>query len=101
MATRTCPFLTHGVAAHYPWPRVCRYDPGFMKSRIVILAALVALVFPATACKSKLETGYVPVKLNASPQQRRAFYAAPFSPEARAAPDREEEINQRRPRPGL
>lgn len=71
-------------------------------ARPLALAVLTASVLaPAVSgCSSKLETGYEPVKLNATPQQRRAFYAPPFSPEARAVPDREEEINQRRPRPG-
>jgi hypothetical protein len=71
-----------------------------MFRRPLIAAGVLLIALPSGACSNKLETGYVPVKLNASPQQRRAYYAAPFSPEARAVPDREEELNARRPRPG-
>lgn len=39
----------------------------------------------AGGCGSKLETGYAPRKLNDSDAERRGYYAAPFSPEARAA----------------
>lgn len=68
-----------------------------------IRAGALVLITVSTGligCSNKLETGYEPVKLNATPAQRRAFYALPFSPEAAAAPDREEELNLRRPRPG-
>lgn len=71
-----------------------------MFRRFAILSLLSALLLPIGACANKLETGYVPVKLNASPQQRRAFYAPPFSPEARSVPSREDELNMRRPQPG-
>jgi hypothetical protein len=33
-------------------------------------------------CESKLETGYKYTPLNASDATRRAYYAAPFSPDA-------------------
>lgn len=69
-------------------------------STLLLAATLVALVPAGLGCSNKLETGYEPIRLNASPAQRRAFYAPPFSPEARAVPDREEELSARRPRPG-
>lgn len=69
--------------------------------RLLAVAALLTGGLASTpGCSNKLETGYEPVRINASPQQRRAYYAPPFSPEARAVPDREEELNARRPRPG-
>lgn len=67
---------------------------------IALPAVLAPVLLTGTGCSNKLETGYEPVRLNATPQQRRAYYAPPFSPEARALPDREEELNARRPRPG-
>ena len=55
----------------------------------------------AGGCGSKLETGYEPRKLGTSSAERRGFYAAPFTPEARAAQAaREDELDARRPRPG-
>lgn len=66
--------------------------------RAMMLTGLAVL---ATGCAAKLETGYVPRKLNASDAERRGFYAAPFTPEARAAQmEREQELEARRPRPG-
>ncbi|MDB5296818.1 MAG: hypothetical protein JWO31_2801 [Phycisphaerales bacterium] len=43
-------------------------------------AALVA-----GGCSGALETGYVPRPLGASPTERRGYYASPFTPEAQAA----------------
>ncbi|MFN4241685.1 MAG: hypothetical protein ACK4PI_00450 [Tepidisphaerales bacterium] len=69
--------------------------------KVVGLSVLAMPVWAASSgCSNRLETGYEPVRLTATPAQRRAFYAPPFSPEARSVPDREEEIRQRRPRPG-
>jgi hypothetical protein len=70
------------------------------RSKLAILAAATLFALPLTGCSNKLETGYEPNRLGASPQARRAFYAPPFSPEARAVEDRESELNNRRPRPG-
>ena len=53
--------------------------------RIGYFALLLAGVLSAAGCGSKLETGYKPRKLNDSDGQRRGYYAAPFSPAARAA----------------
>lgn len=77
------------------------YTPAGMILRLWVALGVLALAAPMLGgCRSRLETGYEPVRLTATPQQRRAFYAPPFSPEARSVPDREEEIRQRRPRPG-
>jgi len=52
-------------------------------------------------CTSDLETGYKPRRLGATSAARRSYYASPFTPEATAAEtEREEELEQRRPRPG-
>jgi hypothetical protein len=55
-------------------------------------------------CSSdKLETGYQYTPLGATPTQRRAYYAGPFSPEAREAmmnADDGADAPQRRGRPG-
>lgn len=56
-------------------------------------------------CASKLETGYEPRRLGASDDVRRGFYAQPFTPEARAAKQYEQDFGDpsagavRRPRP--
>ena len=51
------------------------------------LAALLLLVLTAApGCGGRrLETGYEYTPLGATPVQRRAYYAGPFSPEARDA----------------
>ena len=52
----------------------------------------------AGGCRSKLETGYDPRRLGASSAERRAFYAPPFTAEARAAQqERRDDMRQRRP----
>ena len=62
---------------------------------------LVALVTFAGGCGGTLEDGYKPSPLGASDAQRRAYYASPFTPEAKAATeDRDQEIDARRPHPG-
>jgi hypothetical protein len=45
---------------------------------------VVLVVAMCAACGSRLETGYKPRKLSDSEAERRAYYADPFSPEARA-----------------
>lgn len=65
------------------------------------LLALILLPAGAGCGSSKLETGYVPRKLGASPAVRRSFYASPFTPEEQAGQlEREQEFEARRPRPG-
>lgn len=54
-------------------------------------ALLLLLAAPASICAlagcggKQLETGYTFTPLGDSPAQRRAYYAGPFSPEARNA----------------
>ena len=50
------------------------------------LLTLTAAALLSAGCGSnKLETGYTYSPLDSSATQRRAYYAGPFSPEARAA----------------
>jgi hypothetical protein len=70
--------------------------------RILSLALLSLAAALSTGCSSnKLETGYVYTPLGSTPSQRRAYYAGPFSPEAREAM-RNSDVTpaDRRPRPG-
>lgn len=50
-----------------------------------LTAGILLIAFAAGCGGTKLETGYKPRKLNDSDAERRGYYAAPFSPEARAA----------------
>lgn len=43
------------------------------------------LTLALTGCGDTLETGYVPRRLGSSSTERRGYYASPFSPEAAAA----------------
>jgi hypothetical protein len=73
----------------------------FRCSLWTIITLATALAGAVGGCSNKLETGYEPRKLGASEAERRGFYAAPFTPEARAAQlQRDEEFDARRPRPG-
>lgn len=45
---------------------------------------LILALLPLAGCQSDLETGYKPKKLGVSDEERRAYYAAPFSPESAA-----------------
>ena len=59
---------------------------------------LVACVAFACGCSTKTETGYEPRKLGDSETVQRAYYATPFSPEARQADmDRDISFSNRRP----
>jgi hypothetical protein len=69
--------------------------------RRILPFILIALA----GCSSTLETGYEPRKLGASEDVRRGYYARPFTPEARAAKQYEQDYGDagaasRRPRPG-
>lgn len=61
-----------------------------------------ALTGGLLGCRGRqLETGYVYTPLGSSPTQRRAYYAGPFSDEARAAQaERQTDLESRRPVPG-
>ena len=66
-------------------------------SKWLIAGTLMLLV----GCTSTLEDGYKPKRLGVSDATRRAYYASPFTPEAKAASlERDQELEQRRPRPG-
>ena len=56
-----------------------------------IAVVSVALTLGA-GCSSTLETGYTPRKLGASDEMRRGYYAQPFTPEAKAAKQYEQDF---------
>ena len=64
--------------------------------------AAIALLTCAGCGSNKLETGYAYTPLSSTPTQRRAYYAGPFSPEARDAAQQEAPAAapERRSRPG-
>ena len=68
----------------------------------MIRAALcLVMSLIVSGCSSTLETGYKPRLLNDSDVKRRAYYASPFTPEAKAAQsERQQELESRRPHPG-
>lgn len=47
---------------------------------LLIIGSMLLLA----GCNAELETGYKPKKLGVSDEERRAYYAAPFSPESAA-----------------
>ena len=60
-----------------------------------LLPALIA------GCSNKLETGYEPRTIGSNEVERRGYYAAPFSKEAREARQKADyDPDVRRPRPG-
>jgi hypothetical protein len=50
----------------------------------MLLAAACLAALGCGGCESGLETGYKPKKLSSSDAERRAYYASPFTPEAKA-----------------
>lgn len=74
--------------------------------RTLLAIGLIGASPLALGCQSnELETGYKFTRLGkATPAQRRAYYAGPFSPEARNAMldgNGESQSAARRPRPGM
>jgi hypothetical protein len=62
---------------------------------------ILSLAVLAVGCSSSLEDGYKPRLLGASDDQRRGYYAAPFTPQAQAADqDAQQQFDARRPHPG-
>lgn len=62
---------------------------------------VISLAFLSVGCSSALEDGYKPRLLGASDEQRRAYYATPFTPQAAAADNEaQQEFDARRPHPG-
>lgn len=53
--------------------------------RMLTIGVILATACAGLGCGGKLETGYRYRPLGESQAQRRAYYAGPFSPEARAA----------------
>ena len=52
---------------------------------LFVLSAVFAPGFLSTGCSMELETGYKYRPLNATPVQRRGYYASPYSMEKAAA----------------
>lgn len=74
------------------------------RGAILLVAGAGSVLVVGGGCKgaNRLETGYEIRPLNASPTEIRAFYAERFTPEARAAAlERDQELERRRPTPGL
>ena len=68
-------------------------------------AAALSLIAPAflllaAGCSATLETGYQPRKLGASDEARRGYYAQPFTPEAKAAKQFEQDFGDPKPKQG-
>lgn len=62
---------------------------------------IISLAFLAAGCSSTLEDGYKPRLLGASDEQRRGYYASPFTPQAEEANNSaQQEFDARRPHPG-
>ena len=53
--------------------------------RSLAVVALALSIGGITGCSTTLETGYVPRPLGSSSTERRGYYASPFTPEAAAA----------------
>ena len=71
-----------------------------VKRRVGIALGL-AVVAAAAGCSAKLETGYEPRKIGSNETERRGFYAAPFTREAREAEQGHSyDTDVARPRPG-
>lgn len=63
-------------------------------------APLLFMAF-AAGCSNKLETGYEPRTIGSNETERRGYYAAPFSKEAREARQKADyDGDVRRPAPG-
>jgi poly(3-hydroxybutyrate) depolymerase len=62
---------------------------------------VVAAALAAAGCSNKLETGYEPRTIGSNETERRGYYAAPFSKEAREARQKADyDTDVRRPTPG-
>jgi hypothetical protein len=63
-----------------------------VKRGLLLIFGLLLLA----GCQSDLETGYKPKKLGVTDEERRAYYAAPFSPESAAAGEGKANITKAR-----
>ncbi len=69
--------------------------------RMIRLILASCLVTALTGCSNKLETGYAPRTIGSDDTERRGYYAAPFSKEAREARQKSDfDTDARRPSPG-
>lgn len=69
--------------------------------KYALLFALIASAPGLVGCSNKLETGYQPRTIGSDETERRGYYAAPFSREAREARQNADyDTDARRPGPG-
>jgi len=67
--------------------------------RLALYGAFAAAFL--AGCSNKLETGYEPRTIGSNEVERRGYYAAPFSKEAREARQKaDSDPDVRRPQPG-
>lgn len=71
---------------------VDRIKPSAMRSGLALVIILLL-----AGCSAKLETGYEPRKIGSTSEDRRGFYAAPFSPEAQNSGENQDSFRARRP----
>ena len=65
------------------------------------VTAVLTVAIAIAGCSNKLETGYEPRAIGSNETERRGYYAAPFSKEAREARQKAEyDTDARRPTPG-
>ena len=66
-----------------------------------IALIIVSITGALAGCSNKLETGYEPRTIGSNEVERRGYYAAPFSKEAREARQKADaDPDVRRPQPG-
>jgi hypothetical protein len=76
-------------------------SPGVIVSVMGKWLMVISLALASAGCSSALEDGYKPRLLGASDEQRRGYYATPFTPQAEAASQApQQEFDARRPHPG-
>ncbi len=74
-----------------------------MRRILLATAGAIAILFSGVGCRTdQLETGYKYTPLGDSPARQKAYYAGPFSKEAREAQaENRTETEERRVRPGM
>ena len=62
----------------------------------ILVAVLPLAVLALGGCSSELETGYRPQKIGVTTEERRAYYAPAFSPEAEAGKEGDANLSKAR-----
>lgn len=81
-------------------PRTRPHSNATAKSAAALSFVAPAMLLFAVGCSSTLETGYQPRKLGASDEARRGYYAQPFTPEAKAAKQFDQDFGDTKPKNG-